>query len=398
MSLCDECYSKAVEVLKNNITKYGFKASYEFYNSVWARDGSITVLGVLGLNDEELTKACKTTLEMLGRLQSKLGQIPNAIFLDANTVSWYAVDATAWWLIACKAYLDCTKDEKFLKEYWDRMKKAYTWLSYRDVANCGLISSPEAGDWMDSSVQRCNLVFYVNCLWYKASLEVKNLAYELGEVIDARPDLIKDRMNSLFWPERFEDASVVLSGMTTYKEFFPIYLNPFRMHYLNYLSYERAEDRCDVLANCLAILWDIADESKGQKITKYFFDKSLSEPYPIKVLNPPIFEGTYTWKPVVDMYRPVEWQNRPFCYHNAGIWPFVGGFYVMSLVKAGKRAMAEKELLKLAEANKLSKNGREWGFNEWLHGASGKPMGAELQSWSAACYVWAYSVVKAGFR
>lgn len=48
-----------------------------------------------------------------------------------------------------------------------------------------------------------------------------------------------------------------------------------------------------------------------------------------------------------------------------------------------------------ALANKLSKKS-EWEFNEWLHGKTGKPMGARFQSWSAAGYIIAYKAVKEG--
>ena len=43
--LIDQAYLKAIEVLKKNSTKFGFQASLEYYNSIWARDGTITLLG-----------------------------------------------------------------------------------------------------------------------------------------------------------------------------------------------------------------------------------------------------------------------------------------------------------------------------------------------------------------
>ena len=63
-------------------------------------------------------------------------------------------------------------------------------------------------------------------------------------------------------------------------------------------------------------------------------------------------------------YMSRHQQNFPWQYHNGGVWPFVGGFWVAALVKAGRQAMARAELAKLARANELN----EWEFNEWLHG------------------------------
>lgn len=57
MSIVDECYQKAAEVLKGNSTEFGFKASRERYNSLWGRDGSITCLGATLISDDELIDA-----------------------------------------------------------------------------------------------------------------------------------------------------------------------------------------------------------------------------------------------------------------------------------------------------------------------------------------------------
>ena len=50
-------------------------------------------------------------------------------------------------------------------------------------------------------------------------------------------------------------------------------------------------------------------------------------------------------------------------------------------------------LLALARANQQGET-REWGFNEWLHGQSGHPMGYDEQAWSAAMYLYADHAVR----
>jgi len=56
-------------------------------------------------------------------------------------------------------------------------------------------------------------------------------------------------------------------------------------------------------------------------------------------------------------------KTLPEQYHNGGIWPFVGGFYVAALVKAGQHDRAARVLEKLAEVNRLGIE-EEWEFNE----------------------------------
>lgn len=81
--------------------------------------------------------------------------------------------------------------------------------------------------------------------------------------------------------------------------------------------------------------------------------------------------------------------NLPGHYHNGGIWPFIGGLWVRYLVALGRVELAHRELIGLAEACRQGIDG-EWEFNEWLHGATGRPMGKAEQAWSAASYIHAY--------
>ena len=50
-------------------------------------------------------------------------------------------------------------------------------------------------------------------------------------------------------------------------------------------------------------------------------------------------------------------------------------------------------LLKLAKGNKQGAD-MKWGFNEWMHGSSGHPMGFDKQAWSAAMYLYAEHAVQ----
>lgn len=399
--LIDLAYLKAIEVLKKNSTQFGFKASADYYNSVWARDGAITLLGAMLVENSDLIKTSRKTLETLKLHQNPIGQIPNVFFIDIKKPKYYALDANSWWVVGVEKYFSKTKDQKFLAEFWPAVKKAMEWLRYQIKDVSGLIDSPEASDWMDSSVGRRGKVFYNNCLYWKAIDSANKLAEAVGErSFDPAPypgggakDLkeLKKRINLLFWPQP-EGKKLLYTWHTA---FFEEAIYPLREHYTNYLSFEYSEDRCDVLANILAVLFEITDKEKQKKIASYFFKKEISSPYPVKVLNPPILYPNPTWNPKVDLYREKEYQNLPFYFHNAGIWPFVGGFYILMLIKIGRREKAKKELEKLALANKLGKKSA-WEFNEWLHGKTGKPMGACFQSWSAACYILAYQAVKQG--
>ena len=80
--------------------------------------------------------------------------------------------------------------------------------------------------------------------------------------------------------------------------------------------------------------------------------------------------------------------NTPHHYHNGGIWPFIGGFYVTALVHDGRKVEATAALERLAQLNEAG------GFNEWHHGATVEPMGDRDQAWSGAMYIHAWHAVQ----
>ena len=66
-----------------------------------------------------------------------------------------------------------------------------------------------------------------------------------------------------------------------------------------------------------------------------------------------ISSGERDWR---DYYK--TWNNNmPHQYHNGGIWPWVGGLYVATLVYADRKKQAQTELAMLAAALQAKKNG-----------------------------------------
>jgi glycogen debranching enzyme len=102
---------------------------------------------------------------------------------------------------------------------------------------------------------------------------------------------------------------------------------------------------------------------------------------PAMSLTPVVRPGDPDWR---DYYGML---NLPYHYHNGGIWPFIGGFYVAALVRAGRLPQAARALDRLTELN------RSGEFNEWHHGQTAAPMGVKAQAWSAGMYLFACECV-----
>jgi glycogen debranching enzyme len=133
----------------------------------------------------------------------------------------------------------------------------------------------------------------------------------------------------------------------------------------------------------LAILAGVADAQKTSTaldlISRYRLAAS-----PMKSIWPEIQPGEPDWR---DYYGML---NLPGHYHNGGIWPFIGGFWVAALVRCRLFDEASQALCALADLNLRG------GFNEWHHGHTGEPMGVRDQAWSAGMYLFAYECVRRG--
>jgi glycogen debranching enzyme len=409
------CYRKALELLKQNTWSELFIASSStpHYAALWTRDACITTLGAVLTGDENLIRTSKTTLNTISSLQAPGGQVPAVYWPQWSYWDWGeagAVDAAAWFIIAAWHYYTITKDSHFLEDTYPSILKAFTWLQSLDANNFGLIDSPEAGDWMDSTLNRCGKVMYVNTLYYKAAHALSMLGHEINDrsvIIDL--EQVRLKFNLLFWPSannNFADMLSHVSYPVNMKTDFPhpcsvaAYQNAStgRRFYLSHVTYGTFADICDTLGNSLAVVFNLSDTNRSVSIMDYFKEMEISHPYPAKCLSEPITPQNNNWnmlKPHAEEFQESEWRNPPHCYHNAGIWPFVGAFYIIAALKCGLTALAGQELDRLAQANKLGIH-EDWEFREWINSSTGKPAGAAYQTWNAATYIMAYQAAIKG--
>jgi GH15 family glucan-1,4-alpha-glucosidase len=147
-------------------------------------------------------------------------------------------------------------------------------------------------------------------------------------------------------------------------------------------------DEGDVFGNLLAVLYGLAGGAMGRRIVKTIDAAGAADPYPIRVVLHPLPRTHELWRPYMARHR----QNHLHQYHNGGIWPFVGGFWVMALARLGLRRQAWEALAALAHVNRLD----DWRFTEWFHGRTLAPMGMPGQSWNAATFLSALRALEAG--
>ncbi len=385
-----EAYKKSLELLINNSTDFGLmaatpnkEAGEEMYVNIFARDASISALGMISSGEKELIEISKKSILSLADFQTKLGQIPSSINPNLEQDYFYylgSIDSTLWWLIAVDSYNKHTNNKALKLELGEKITKALTWLFYQDTNNDGLLEQGEASDWADYMPNN-GIVLYTNVLW-------AHVLYLYG--YEEEFNLAKDGLNSIFLPHeaKIEKSKYLqkeiyrrktLEQLKTRVEESPCYLH--------YISYRYASDRCDILANSLAILFNISSKSKSTEIIRYIIGSKANKKYPIQALFPPIKKNDVDFRKYLSEEPSL---NNSNAYHNGGIWPFIGGFWILALQKAGQNDLARRELRRLAEISKKN----NWEFNEWFNSKNFKASGMKGQSWNAAMYILAYNSIK----
>lgn len=396
-ALLSEGYRRAIEALRKNITPLGFSAcaldenevtgTDVNYRSVWARDGAMTVVLTNHLQDPEIRACQRRTLLTLINNITPTGQIPTNVRIDDGKPDYSgvggicAIDGGLWLIIAFYNYARAVEDRGLLYEHAPLLQRAMDWLSAHDSNNDGLLEIPEAGDWTDLFGRSYN-VLYDEVLWFRANVCYGRLLEFMGDYPRAADYLhwsqhIRERILATFWPttsppnpsqpKAFTDLQFSLGDA----RYLIAEVTPFSFNW-----------RCDVLGNVLAFLLHLLDPERARTAFKFMWGAGVNEPYPVANIYPAVQAGAPDWKP----YYTVNLLNLPDHYHNGGIWPFIGGLWVRFVHRLGLHDVAARELVRLAQLNRQGK-GRDWEFNEWSHGRTGRPMGKAFQSWSAASFI-----------
>lgn len=391
-ALVEACHAKAIDLLRGNMTPQGIlaasagdKARRRGYTAVFGRDAAICAIGMALSGDPLLERAAAVGLRTLGRHQAPNGQIPKFVgpFPDpgaptpgtgsgqgpAEADFWYlgCIDSTLWWLLALD-FLERTRRPAAARGRRPRrIELALQWLLAQEHQRFYLLQQNEASDWADI-MPRSGFVLYTNALWYAVKQR-----YGLARAAETRASF-----NSLFHPFSADLASYRRARL----------LNEYVLRrarnrdlYLSFVNFSFFGEEGDVFGNLLALLCGLADPQASRRTLAALQRARVSRLYPVRVVTRPIRRRSALWRPYMARHR----QNEVWQYHNGGIWPMVGGFWVTALAAAGQLPQARLELQKLARACAVG----NWAFTEWLHGTRGTPHGMPGQSWNAAAFLMA---------
>jgi hypothetical protein len=385
-------FDEAADLVRRCATPYGFVASpvFEHYAGVWMRDAALIGLGALTLGDEPMVAVAGATLDTVLERASGLGQVPAAVWAEIGRWDWGeggVADSSAWAMILAGAV---ARTLGGLPERWRRpLEAAMRWLSYQDVTGSGLLSVAPSTDWMDAALTRSGRTLHVNVLYAWAAQEARR-----WEISGPDPDDLIRRINLLLWPEPgVELADLYPHGFShEASRIAHAEASQSRRHYLSHVVHAAFVDRCDVLANLLAIVAGVADRHRGLMILDYLDHSEVAEPYPSRAFPVPIQarDPSAMWITAAESVIPDRWRNRPGRYHNGGVWPYIGAIHAWAAATCGRRWQAERLLSKVKRANRLGE-----GFPEWIHPDTGEAHGTYQQGWNAGTYLVAEAALGA---
>jgi hypothetical protein len=145
--------------------------------------------------------------------------------------------------------------------------------------------------------------------------------------------------------------------------------------------------RFDAFANVLASLLNVADDEQRKRVDDYIRDELIDEKVKLLPAFWPVIKPVDKDWEELHMTFSYVFKNKPYEYHNGGLWPMLTGFYVADLASRGREEEARTFLSSIHWANELEMDGQAWSFPEYVHGKRHSPGGTRYQGWSAAAAV-----------
>lgn len=328
------------------------------YRAVFTRDAVMAGVAGLIIGDDTISSALVRTLMRLRDLQGTEGQVASNYDVrpDGSThVSFGTmvprIDATTWYLIgiALAARANALDPDAFR----DSARAVVRLLDALEYNGRHLVYIPAGGNWADEYIYDGYILYdQVLRAW---ALRLLGVTYDEQGWRD-KSRRIEEAIEERYWP----------TGDTN------------RNHPIAAFSPTVTRDIFD-LAACSMLAVSRVGQRVGTAtldgIANQFLHRSQLPP----AFHPVIEETDVDW-PALRRYHLHDFRNRPHEYHNGGIWPIWLGWLALGLARA-ERAEDLATLRRLVDDRLAALP--DYGFEEYLHGRTGKPGGIPRMAYSA---------------
>ena len=368
--------------LLNGEEKMVLCAGVRNFREPWARDFGFATFGLLSLGE---TTVVREGLEAFLLYQTAAGQFPVKLhstgvlerylhsllgreqptekplrpkYITAHhTVS---LDGNSLLVIAALHYAKHTGDYAFIRQHWQGLCSAITWLENYALENDGLLHQGAYTDWADS-IARTGRVLYTNVLYWKAVDSLAEASVYCEDEIQqqrrrTKANWLQENLQRHFWRED-------LGYYITSEQF-------------NNLSSS---------GNTLAVVWGLASEAQSHMILDAMHRLQMAVPVPTQAVSHPYRR------------RYVAVENhvaRIPEYHTHAAWLWLGGWHIIALVQMNR--LTEAALL----LDRMSAVIVQDGVVHEVYGKNGRFLSTPLYTseapltWNASMAVHAFDRLK----
>ncbi len=328
------------------------------YGAVFTRDAVMAGIAGLLLDDSTISAGLTRTLERLRGFQGREGQVAsNYEIRDAGApgVSFGSLvprlDAPLWYLIgigvgARTGALDPA-------DFRASVAAVVSLLDALEYNGRHLLYVPVGGDWADEYIYE-GYVLHDQALraW---ALHLVGATY--GEPVwRVKASQIERTIEQHFWTPEAITRGYPLAAYTPARRF----------------------EMFDLATSCLLALSGTSLDIGSVTLT-WMAERFLRRDALPPAFHPVIDEGHPDW-PALQRYHLHGFRNRPHEYHNGGVWPIWLGWLALALARHGRSADLQRLRDTVAAALAASPG---YAFEEYLHGATGRPGGMPHMAYSA---------------
>ncbi len=381
----NKLYNEALETLRELTTSKGILASTiesDNYKRIWARDSIICGIAGLLAEDKTIVQGLKASLLTLAKYQNKQGIIPSNVLEKENDVDISygslvgRVDTNTWFIVGCCLYYLNTKDEETWLLLIPSILKSRNYLKTIELNGKGWIYTPLSGNWADEYPIH-GYTLYDNML----RLWGESLWLKTQKKKEAEFDNLKAKTLINFWPEKTANQ-----GRVYQKQSFTSVLDKSIQHFCSTILPGKYNTRFDAAGNALALLIFKLSATQKESIRIYLsFLKTNISKMLIPAFWPVIQKNDAEWEDLKDNYS-FSFKNKPYNFHNGGIWPVWMGLFCLGLSNNSLIKEAEKIIQDFISVI-ASQN---WNFNEYISGNNLKLGGKEQMGFSASGIVFMY--------
>ena len=348
---------RSLDLLKKATIARGIKASCtnkSNYGAVFTRDAVMSGLAGLLYEEEEIINGLRSTIENLYTISGSEGQIASNYHVENDVITKVSFgtlspkyDSATWYLIAI-GYLN-KKGYSYSEKYITNTINLLNALEYNGK---DLIYVPQGGNWADEYNYEGYILYdqvlrswalqilgnqYGNSQWIKKSGAIKK------KIIEKYYNKEKGYYNCTFTPAKVNTVF-------------------------------------DLAAHSLLGMLDVTLEHLEFNNSLNWIDHTFLSKKNLPIAFHPIVHDGDPNCEEISNFHLFEFRNKPYHFHNGGIWFIWLGWYALTLKKHNK----QKDLNRLARITFNTLNSIEnFDFDEYLSSNDQKPNGAKELCYTA---------------